>query len=108
MNADALSRQPCQQCGRNSHVSDTQIAMLTSGNMSCGYSPQKLREMQLADDCIALILNTKEQEQKPSTDFAKSQPNSFCRLLQQWEQLTIFDGVIYRLFTHPSVDHTNL
>ena len=38
MNADALSRLPCQQCGRNSHTSDTQVAMLMSGNMSCGYT----------------------------------------------------------------------
>jgi len=82
--------------------------MLTSGNMSCGYSLQQLRDMQLADDCIAQILNAKEQEEKPSTDFVKSQSTSFRHLLQQWEQLTICDGVPYHLFTHPSVDHTRL
>ena len=82
MNADALSRLPCQQCGRNSHTSDTQVAMLTSGNMSCGYTAQQLQSTQLADDCIGQILRAKEQEQQPPANFTKSQPIAFCLLLQ--------------------------
>ena len=105
MTADALSRLPCRQCGR---TNDIQVAMLTSGNTSCGYSPQQLRSMQLDDDCIGQILRAKEQEQQPSTNFAKSQPISFRRLLQQWDQLITHDGVLYRLFHHHSEEHTSL
>ncbi|XP_065902263.1 uncharacterized protein [Dysidea avara] len=82
--------------------------MLASGNTSCGYSPQQLRSMQLDDDCIGQILRAKEQEQQPSTNFAKSQPISFRRLLQQWDQLIIHDGVLYRLFHHHSKEQISL
>ena len=41
---------------------------------------------------------------QPSPNFAKSQPISFCRLLQQWEQLVIVNGVLYRQFVHASND----
>ena len=43
-NADALSRLPCQQCGRASHYDSTPIALLTSGDLLCGYSPDQLRD----------------------------------------------------------------
>ena len=39
LNADALSRLPCKQCGRASHNSNTLVGMLTSNSMVCGYSP---------------------------------------------------------------------
>ena len=104
MNADALSRLPCQQCGRVSHTSSTPVGMLTSSDITCGYSPQQLRIMQLTDECIGQLLRAKETNMQPSTNFAKSQPIAFRRLLQQWEQLVIVSGVLYRQFIHPSSD----
>ena len=104
MNADALSRLPCQQCGRVSHTSSTPIGMLTSGDITCGYSMQQLREMQLRDGCIGQLIKAKEENVQPSPNFAKSQPISFRRLLQQWEQLVIVNGVLYRQFVHASDD----
>jgi len=104
MNADALSRLPCQQCGRVSHTSSTPIGMLTSGDITCGYSMQQLREMQLNDGCIGQLIKAKEENVQPCPYFAKSQPISFCRLLQQWEQLVIVNGVLYRQFVHVSDD----
>ena len=104
MNADALSRLPCQQCGIVSHTSSTPVGMLTSSDITCGYSPQQLRNMQLTDECIGQLLRAKETNMQPSTNFAKSQPIAFRRLLQQWEQLVIVSGVLYRQFIHPSSD----
>ena len=57
-------------------TNDIQVAMLASGNTSCGYSPQQLRSIQLDDDCIGQILRAKEQQL--STNFAKSQPIIVC------------------------------
>ena len=104
MNADALLRLPCQQCGRVSHTSSTPVGMLTSSDITCGYSPQQLHNMQLTDECIGQLLRAKETNMQPSTNFAKSQPIAFGRLLQQWEQLVIVSGVLYRQFIHPSSD----
>ena len=58
MNAYVLSRLPCQLCGKVSHTSSTLVGMLTSSDMSCGYSPQQLRDMQLTDECTTLVEGT--------------------------------------------------
>ena len=108
LNADALSRLPCQQCGRVSHNSSTLVGMLTSSSMTCGYSPQQLRSMQLADECIGQLLNAKEKDEQPSCDFARSQPISFRRLLQQWDQLVTVNGVLYRQFMQPNEGQAHL
>ena len=92
MNADVLSRLPCQQYSRASHNSGTLVGMLTSSSMTCGYSPQQLHSIQLADECIGQLLNAKEKDEQPSCDFAKSQPILFCHLLQQWDQLVTAVG----------------
>lgn len=39
MNADALSRLLCQQCSIAFHNGGALVGMLTSGSMTCGYSP---------------------------------------------------------------------
>ena len=62
--------------------------------------------MQLADECIGQLLNSKEKE--PSCNFAKSQPVPFRRLLQQWDQLVIVNGVLYRQFMQPNEGQTYL
>ena len=104
MNADALSRLPCRQCGRVSHSSDTTVGMLTSGDITCGYSNQQLRDLQLHDECIGQLIKAKEVNVQPSSNFAKSQPIVFRRLLQQWEQLVLVNGVLYRQIVHVSND----
>ena len=72
-NADALSRIPCKQCGRESHMSQTIGVTLSSSIIECGYSHQDLRQMQTADSCIGEILKTKEQNLKPSPEYVKGQ-----------------------------------
>ena len=102
LNADALSRLPCQQCGRVSHNNSMLVGMLTSNNMKCGYSNQQLCSMQLADESIGHIVNAKEKDAQNSCNFAKNQPISFRHLLQQWDQLVTVNGVLYRQFFQPN------
>ena len=62
-NADALSRLPCRQCGRQAE--DT-IASISSPTVSGGYSANEIRQMQLDDKCLGALLQAKESSQKPS------------------------------------------
>ena len=77
-------------------------------HLACGYSPQQLCSMQFADECIGLLLNAKEKDEQPSCNFAKSQPISFHRLLQQWDQLVTVNGVLYRQFLQPNDSQVHL
>ena len=99
-NADALSRIPCRQCGRESRVSQITVTALTSPTMMCGYSHQDLRLMQVQDSYVSEILRAKEQKQQPSPEYAKGQ----SRFLQQWEQLVMRDGVLWRYYAQPYED----
>jgi len=71
MNADALSRLPCQQCGRVSHTSSILVGRLTASDMSCGYSPQQLYDMQLIDECIGQLLRAKETNIQPTLNLQR-------------------------------------
>ena len=101
-NADALSRLPCQQCGRTSDYENT--ALLTSSNLLCGYLPDQLRDKQLLDSCIGQVLRWKENGKQPATDSVKTQPVPLRRLIQQWEQLVVNNGVLYRYYAQPRED----
>ena len=100
-NADALSHYPCRQCGRESHLMEQPILTITTNNLMGGYSSSDMRSFQLSDSCVSLILRAKERGQKPSPDLAKSQSIEYRRLLQQWDQLTIHNGVLYRGYVQP-------
>ena len=100
-NADALSRLPCQQCGRASHYEETTVALLAAGTSICGYSPDQLRRMQLDDSYIGQVLRWKEQGEQPSADFVKTQPVPLRRLIQQWEQMVVNNGILYRHYAKP-------
>ena len=108
LNADALLQLPCKQCGRDSHDGKPLVAMLTPSNMVCGYLPQQLRSMQLAGECIGHLVKAKEKEERPSCNFTKYQPVAFRRLLQQWDQLVLINGVLYRQFMHPNEGQSHL
>ena len=46
---------------------------------------------------IGPILQAKEKDQKPSPDDVKVQPCSTSRLMQQWDQLEVKGGVLWRV-----------
>ena len=96
-NADALSRVPCQQCGRSDA---TPVATITSANTTGGLSMDEMRQLQLDDNTL---LRAKETNEKP-TDSAQS--IEYRRLSQQWDQLAIQDGVLWRHFMHPRQDQS--
>ena len=101
-NADALSRLPCRQCGRESHYeSDSTI---TVGIATVDGQPQPLpgrtfddiRQLQHDDPIIGPILCAVEEHTKPNPDTTSGQAPGFRRLLQQWEQLKVKEGILWR------------
>ena len=67
-NADALSRLPCQQCGRQA---EDIIASISSPTVSGGYSSDELRQMQLDDKCLEGLLQAKESKSEAFTRLLK-------------------------------------
>ena len=55
-NADSLSWLPCQQCGRNSHNSETVVTGILVTGLTGGYSAHDMRDLQLKDDSIGQLL----------------------------------------------------
>ena len=98
-NADALSRLPCRQCGR---VVENVIATITSSDICGGYTQAEIRDLQLDDCCVGELLKAMESHQKPSPDHAKSKSVKYRRLYQQWDQLMIRNGVLWRQYEHPN------
>ena len=54
--------------------------------------------MQTADSCIGEILKAKKQNLKPSPEYVKGQSIAYHRLLQQWDQLVVHEGVLWRYY----------
>ena len=100
-NADALSRLPCHQCGRESHSHMTLPEEVTSPvlTIACGgQSATHLRELQLADPDVGPILRGRESNQKPPVAESLANGPGYRRLHQMWEQLTVKDGILWRVF----------
>ena len=101
-NADALSRLPCQQCGRQQHKwegEEAQVNIIT-GNVHTlvGRSLQELQELQVQDTHIGPVLRWLEKGEQPDTNNSRSLPPHTRRLIQQWDQLVLKDGVMWRRF----------
>ena len=97
-NADALSRLPSRQCGRQA---EDIIASISSPTVSGGYSSDELQQMQLDDKYLEGLLQAKESSQKPSQDYSRSQSLQYRRLYQQWDQLVVREGVLWRYYAQP-------
>ena len=107
-NADALSRLPCPQCGRESHTSPTDavvknvlrvVAGPSSASPSGDGDPQpNLRDAQRSDPNIAFILKAKESNTRPSADETKAQSWEVRKMLQQGDRMEVRDGILARKF----------
>ena len=111
-NADAMSRRPCDQCGRldddalGSHsladmggesiVAVSPIFMDTSP-VGDG-TPAKLRQLQLDDPSIRFVLEAKEADKRPVEDVIKAKGIEVRKLVQIWDQLVVSNGVLRRRF----------
>ena len=102
-NADALSRLPCRQCGRDSHVSPAPAVVATSTLQPLKDTlGEGLRDTRLADATLGPLLRAKETGSKPSLEQLGGVSRSSRRLLQLWDQLTVSDGGLCRLFETPA------
>ena len=97
-NADALSRMPCRQCGRDDEQDQTIVGAVEPGNTLQPRTTQELRTLQLQDDTIRPVIEAKENDQRPSRDQQKSGSMEQRRLFQLWDQLLVRDGILYRQF----------
>ena len=105
-NADALSRVPCRQCGMIPVDELTTLATVTTTDLAStmAYSPEELRAAQLEDPSIGLVLTSKEDNHYPDTI-----PNNGTgdrRLWKLWDQLTVSNGLLYRMFKDQSQDRS--
>ena len=96
---DALSRMPCQQCGRDSHSSPLPTSQISVTSLQVPQIPgvHCVREEQLADPTLGMMLMGKEADQKTGLD-AGCVSRVTRRLLQIWDQLIVRDGVLCRHF----------
>ena len=70
------------------------ITTISATGLTGGYSDHEMRDLQLKDDCIGQLLLAKETDQQHLQDQAKGQSIEYHRLLQQWDQLSVHNGVL--------------
>ena len=96
-NADALSRLPCRQCGRDSHATLTPtVVAATTLQPLHGDMKEGLRGAQLADPVLGPLLRGKETDKKPRTSEFSNSSKASRHLLQIWDQLSVSKGVLCR------------
>eukprot|EP00731_Ephydatia_muelleri_P025168 Em0017g251a len=102
-NADALSRVPCRQCGReNQNVETSQgdnavitgIGAVLSPFQTC--TPNEMRKLQLQDEAIGPVYRAVLDRKTPSADVSKSWSWESRVLMQHWGSLNIQNGVLWR------------
>lgn len=62
-------------------------------------SKEELRALQLADSNIAVILKSKEMNQKPPKEVVNTYNQDTKNLFHQWDALETKDGVLYKKYT---------
>ena len=100
-NADALSRMPCTQCGRDTHDQEgLLITAVTNGDKGelLERSPEELRHLQLSEPTVGLVLRAMEVGEKPDPRAAQSHGPETRRLLQLWNRLEVKDGTLWRRY----------
>ena len=103
-NADALSRLPCQQRGREPDpTGEDDVRIVTTPLQSDqtslgGRTNSEIRQLQLQDATIGPLLLAKEADQRPSQHTASSQSPAYRKLVQLWDQLIVTNGLLWRMF----------
>lgn len=107
-NADALSRLPCRQCGRDSHITEHSDASLlevmevvTSSPFQT-YSTEEIRKLQIDDPIIEPVYGAVKSGRRPLVDLVSAWQRESKWLLQQWESLCR-RNVFERLRTKPQM-----
>ena len=102
-NADSLSRRPRTQCGRESHIDNTVIAAERESTILTEKSPAELRQLQLDDGPIGLMLRAVEEGKRPSSDDVRGQGPDAQRLNQLWNRLLVEDGLLKRKYEDANI-----
>jgi hypothetical protein len=92
-NADALSRLPCQQCGRDSHSEDVPVVALTSF-----VGGENLGKLQEEDASMGLLIQAKLHGEKPSLARIKGLSKDARRL---FHQLVMKTDILYCQYENP-------
>ena len=111
-NADAMSRRPCDQCGRidddplvnhpsaalGEESSATVSPICTEASFVGDATPAKLRQLQLDDSSIKFVLEAKESDKRPTKEVVKAKGMEVRKLIQIWDQLVVSNGILKRCF----------
>ena len=107
-NADALSRLPCQQCGRESHDPEAEDSLPPAVNTVLLQQDQThdIRQLQEADPSIGLVLRAKQQDCQLDLTGCT---HTTRRLSEIRSQLEIHEGILFRRYQpRNNVNHLQL
>ena len=97
----AMSRKPCTQCGRDSHIitEEVTLALMKEQNTAIpARSNEDIQKLQVEDPSIGFVLCAKEADECPSSDILKGQSLQVQRLMQLWPRLLVVDGILWRQY----------
>eukprot|EP00731_Ephydatia_muelleri_P039068 Em1080g2a len=94
-NADALSRIPCRQCGRD-EAKNTAIVGVIITNPFQKYTPAEMRQMQMDDTTIQPVHLAVSCGERRTPDVLKSWDRSSRLLMEHWHALCICDGILWK------------
>ena len=107
LNADALSRYPEHDSEKSTAVvpnmDQVQPFMIAPVSLMhfpeiSGYTRDDIRKLQQADEDVSLILQAVEEKQQSLTATYQGKSRTFQLLLQQWKQLYIHNGLLFRRY----------
>eukprot|EP00731_Ephydatia_muelleri_P032784 Em0024g328a len=107
-NVDALSRVPCNQCGRVTHVDSPAHLAAQIGIVSQGHSAADVHDQQLNDSSIGPVLKAKERGATPNLDEVKTWSRESRQLVQMWSSLKVDNSVLWRLCIDGRSQHLQL
>jgi len=99
-NADAMSRIPCRQCGRENHTEDivdeevTTLGVVIPRPLS--HTPDDMAQHQLEDDYIQPVYHAVKSGHSPPPNIVRAWSRESRLLAQQWKSLLIKKGVLWR------------
>ena len=99
INADALSRRPCTQCGVETDVDgdDGDILPVAALELS-GLDIEEVIKKQSEDSEWKLLIDARRCNTRSSTKELEGKSVEIRRLWQLWDQLVLKEGVLYRKF----------
>ena len=97
-NADTLSQQPCNQCGRENHFNNIVIAAKKLTTILTEKSTAKSRKIQLDDGPVGFMLKAVEKGEQPNSDDVRGQGSDAQCLNQLWSKLLVKNGILRRKY----------